>query len=299
MNQYGTVTGIDRANNRVGARLDDGYAQWLTDGAQGFPYRGAPPPPLSRCWFSDLGRGQWVCEGPLGDSRVILHDDFTRVGASAAFVQLDDTPWTETTNNATSNYIQSTEALQTGAVVLRQQTTLGNFTSIHKDIGIVMPDPTLSPITLWFSALWHPGNVLDTTLTSLSTEIGLGDLALWSFFGAGYDGVIMRYDAAGSANYQFLTATAGANTATVTPTPAAATFSAVDIVYAPGLWAAGWVDGDGPYVNTTNLPPVGTALAPGTQLRLNAGVTRYSTVDFIHVETVAEVADPQLLLDGR
>lgn len=295
--RYGIVTGIDRTNRVVGARLDDGLSVWLDGRGAGFPYRGLPPPPLSICYFSDLGGGQFVCEAPLGDSRVVVHEDWTIFTAPSGTLYTGDTPWTIRENNAGGSSVAIANVDMQGAVRLLQQTTAGNYRSFAKDIGILPPTPAA---VVWYSERMRLGAVAGELLTTRDDVHGLGDAAQWTGFAAGNDVAAWRFVPSVSANWQLYVGAGGVATLTVSATAGTTGIVTFDIVYAPGLWVAGWVDGDGPYVVTANVPDQATALAPGFMLFLDAGAAgdRYVTVDWQHLEYLSEAVDP-LLLDDR
>lgn len=274
--RLGVITGIDRTNRLVGAQMDDGLTLALP---RGFPYRGDPPPPLTLCAFSDLGGGQLVCEGPLGERRTILHDDFTIVGAAPAF---GDTNWRLGAGTAPAALsVADTQGVQ-GMLTTN---VLNNYTLVVKSDNSCFP-PT-PPAGLWFSARVAVGTAANATITTMLARWGLLD-------DAGQDGMIFMFDTAGAVTtWQMQSWLAGAITSVATAqTVVSQTWVYLDLVLVAGVGVGGWVDGNGPYGSGTNIPTTAVAFDPFLQVLTRAASVRAVQTDWVHLEYVSEVLDP-------
>lgn len=271
--QFGYVVAVDRANGVVAAQLDDGTLVDLNSG--GIPYRGPAPPPLSQCWFVEIASGVLICEGPIGNRRVTLHDDFTRVVSPNG-----DTPWLITLVGAGSVMGSGTTNLdQAGAVSLQTAATNNTGILISKTAGAFQaPTP---PAALWYSCK----HLLGFT-TSIFTDVGFNGVT---------DDVLWHYDTNSASDWVFRTADGGGTTDQTSPNvPTAGVYQHFDIVFVPDQWAAGWIDGDGPYISETNIAD-GTASDPAVFVLTRAAAVRNVRTDFVHVELVPNVIDPRLL----
>lgn len=282
--QWGVVTGIDRVNGVVGAILDDGLDLWLPEG---FPYAGDPPPPLSKCWFVAIGN-KLVCTSPAGEGRVVLHDDFLHVATPSVTTYLGDTPWVLRGSQGTR--VQDVASLGDAQGVMRYLTNANanNFVSESKSTdALVAPTPP--------AAIWWSGRYAINSLTSVVSRWGLGNTATWTI-GALADAVAWDYASTTSANWLLSTAATSGLTLTDTGIPADInTWHAFDLMFIPDVWAAGWIDGAGPFVSTTAIPTSTDALQPGVILLTLAAAAKRLYSDWVHVELVPEVFDPRVL----
>lgn len=284
--QYGLVLGIDRTNGLVGAILDDGYSLWLP---QGFAYAGAAPAPLSKAWFTETASGVYLCMGNVGDSRVVLHDDYTFVGTNGVANYQGDTPWVIQGSGGTRIQDATTLGNALGVVRYLTNATTNNFVAESKDSdAFAMLTPP--------AALWWSGRCAINTLTSHVARWGVGSTPMWNVTGANHDSVTWEYASNIGANWTIATAATSGFSRLDTGIPADAdTWHDFDLVFVPGEWAAGWIDGSGPYISTTAIPTSTDALQPGLISFTLANAAKRLYCDWQHVETIPGVADPRLL----
>lgn len=243
----GTVVRIDRANNLVDAALTSGeriLAAYFSKGPR-------TPWPLCTATFQQ-SHGSWLCTGPIGDRREILREDFTIVptvtGTGAGAVVACDTPWTAVSGSLASAVSQNNFAGGDGAGVARLAYAAaagGTALTLRKDIGcLAVP---VAPMAAHFAARVAVG--------SLATPQSY--LTAGFFFSTGSDAAFMIIGdfTVGGALALFATQPNGAGRAQAAQgtTPVANTWYWIDIIMT-NSFCAGWIEGDGPYVNTTNLP---------------------------------------------
>lgn len=255
----GTVRSIDRSN---------GWVNWVQDGeriSKNAQYLGDPPPPLTRCEFTPVSSGKYICRGALCNTRQLIHDDFLTVPAPG----WGDTWWRNILNGGVGAINQ---VANTGAGVVSVQPNAAAALMLTKDSGACAPP--VAPAAYWFSAF-----IAQPQLAGTDMVVGLIDDTTNNF-------VAVRPHAPGI--YALDVRTALVDTILNTPTVSVANiFVAIDIIFTSSF-AALWVTGDGPYVLTTGLPTV--ALQPAVYCSQTSG-TPQAWVDWIHVEKVDAVID--------
>lgn len=270
--QLGTVTAIDRANRVVRAVLAGGQAIEST-------YFGDPPWPFSQAAFVPVGP-HWHCDGALGDRRVVLHDDFTFVGTTPNF---GDTPWVASGTGTTTATAGPTDFQ--GLVRLQTPNTALTFRSNYKTLDLVHP-PT-PPAALWWSSRLYPAS---NVTTSLVYRAGLADTD-WSNTPA--DRVILERSSTVGTVWTLVTASGGSSTTVDTAvTQADSEWITADIMYVPGVWAALWIDGAGPYISTSNIPTTAEPIVPGVYVAALAASARAVLIDWMHLEVVDPIVSP-------
>lgn len=282
----GVVTGINRTNRRVGAVLDDGITIPVQSG---LTYRGNPPPPLSRCWFPELDTGRRICDGPVGNGRVIVHDDFLIATLAANY---GDTAWRQLGTLGTI----AQPAAPTGQGAARLNTSAAALThlTLAKDSAGVLP-PT-SPTALWCSF-----SMQTESTSQIMVHAGLLSDGLLTFQNvAGNAGVYLYFDPTGIGTTQWYARTAvGVNESTI-PLPASGQGPIVfDLVYCAGSFAAFWADGDGPYVITANVPGTTNGLEPMLGVQGRTSAQQAIQCDWFHLEQIGIVPDPGSVVRAR
>lgn len=262
------VLGVCRSIDRV-----NGVVNFVQDGehiAKPAQYLGDPPPPLTRCEFTPVSSGKFICRGPLCNTRVILHDDFVNTAS-----QYGDTPW----RRVQSAPFATGQATNLGAGVLYLQPVANTATGVAKDTSsCVAPTGT--------QAYWISCRVA-TNLNTSDCLIGLSSDTL-------SDRIDLRgWGQAGTMGLETTKATVGTTVNTATSNPANNVFITLDMIYT-ATWAAGWVNTDGPYVSTTNIPTAATTPYWYSSIGGAAGSLQ-AYCDWYHLEKVDAVIDQTLL----
>ena len=237
-------------------------------------YRGDPPPPLSYVDLEQIQPGVWRVSGigPVADRRNILRDDFSLVVRNGTGTVWGDTIWAE---SGAGTVTQSNAAGGIG---------VADFDTVTTGVALTKGDQSV---------------VLDATLGYwLSCSIALG--ARTSVFnGAGFSNLAGTTQAlVGYSDAAFivqLTTVSGGVTTVVdlgSFTPTNNVFFTVDLLLVPGVFAAAWLDGQGPYVSTTNIPAVGAMVQPYIIQNSVPASSKHLYVDWIRVEAFSPVANP-------
>lgn len=227
MMRQGVVTRIDRTNNLVYAILHDGAsisAAYIT--------RRRAPWPLSTASFVQRD-GSWVCLGPVGDSRLLVADNFTTVTSPNG-----DTPWVLTTAGTGGNFASVSVADAQGVGRLRELAGAGAV-SITKDARAFTIPTGGSTAGIWVStrvALSVLPTAVDTGASGGPVLCGLMRNTTAFKEGWSIDN--------GSDNFYF--GGRGSSFSAGGAPVAVDTFAWLDLIHAEGF-LAGWVDGDGPY----------------------------------------------------
>lgn len=272
----GLVVGVNRADRLV---------QWVDpDGVGGMAtYMGDPPWPLSTCLF-DNGPA-WVCMGPLGDRRLVMHEDFMWHAASGLTLSADN-PWLTAGTGSVASVNDPGEGC---AGVIAVSAASGQRHRIRRlDRAISVP----ADQALWLRARVS-GNANLVTSGSGVAYVGLANNEAIDGDGpAANDSAVLAFIETNMAwQYSSFRGTSTTDAQSGEPVTAAA-YTWVDIMVVSGSWAAFWFDGSGPYVTDTNVPQVGDeGVTPFVDI---VGFTGTSTlnVDLMVTEMVFPVQHP-------
>ncbi len=276
MSTLGTVAAIDRTNRVVGAYLD-GTNLLVTA-----PYTGSPPPPLTRCDFTQAGRGRWVCQQPRADVRQLLQDDFTAVLSSSGY---GDTFWRQVGTLGT--IAQATAPVDAGAALMTTTTTAYQRLGLSKDNHSVIPST---------SGIWMSAEVVLSSTSHICVYAGLmsDGVVPFSQLGASDAGAWLVFDSAADAAWTGevwdgsqpnFAHTGGHVDTTVT----------FDIVYVSTTFAAFWVNGDGPFWAERHVPGASNGLQPAFHVAPRTAVASTLQVEFCRVALVNPVRSPRSL----
>lgn len=270
--QQGTVVALDRANNRLRAVLDGGaqiIAAYLSN---------AMPWPLATATFTNQGGNQWLCTGPLGHSRDVLHDDFLDVTTNNG-----DSPW-QTDLSGASTLTQG----GTAPGVAHLHHGIASAASFFKeDTGTVVAPSDGS--SLWWSCRASLNPVPTGSLTPFY-RFGLLTTGTASAFTSGFS------SSATSGYIDMLSGNEGATAVTITGTALAVDiFYVFESVLLPGGFNAAWIDGDGPYVERVNVASPSKVAQVRFLITNLIGGSAVSdlNIDWMHVAVVNPVADPR------
>lgn len=280
----GTVVGIDRTARTVRFKLPDDPDSPVARQSLEAAYLGSPPWPLATALF--INGPAWVCLGPVGDRRLVVHDDFC--GETTPF---GDTEWTETGTGSISFHNDPGDGA--AGVVDINGTTSGQSYRLRKHNRVItLGDDAVT----WISArVALDATLLATHLARVgaaNTNVIAGgaaaasDAGVYAFFSYTF----------GAANVFGLEVVDGTSISNVTTgeTITAGTYYWVDIVCAGGSWAALWVDGSGPWIVDTNVPGESDqAVTPFAGIYMNSNAAAAFSVDQIRAELVTPVQDPQ------
>ncbi len=180
----------------------------------------------------------------------------------------------------TGQITQSTSFGGFGVAKVTTGATNGDQMQVFKDVAGVQLSADI--------ALWHSFKVALTTSASTGVYIGFSD--------GGANDCYVRYDTSiGDTTWNLITSSAGTTTTGLVTGPTSVVFQTIDIVLMPGQFAAAWVDGDGPYVSTVNIPATGTTTRIQHIVVTNSGVTHSILLDWTHFEQFLQPVHPTLL----
>lgn len=277
----GVVLGLDRDfidvdGNRTG--LVRGLLQ--TGGEIEAMFMGSPPWPLAPALFD--GGPEWVCLGPLGLRREIVHDDFIGVGATGGETTVDG--WITNTPGGL-DYIPHVIDFA-GAIELRSAAP--DRAMMRKRVDQI---DLVDDRVFWVAARLVGGYDSPIIRVGLANTGALYDTAPPASTDAA---VYAQLDATGSAS-NLLAAVTGTSTSTtetgesyaVLPSPP----TWVDVMVAPGQWAAMWVEGSGPWMVNTDVP-VDVSVTPFVTVVGPGGAMAEVVIDTITVEQVSQAISP-------
>lgn len=282
--EKGTVLGIDRPNRLVRFALADDPENRIARPALEAAYLGDPPWPMSTALFAN--GPAYVCLGPVGDRRLIFHDDFC--GDASPF---GDTDWAVSGTGSVS-YRQVAGDGQAGVIDLNG-TTSGASYRIRKHLRAVQFG---NDRALWFSARVAFDAAL---LAAHEAVIGFGtsNVVTSSARGATDAGVYVYFtwDPA-SANTFGLYCEKGTSSGIIATGEAitASQYYWLDVLVVGGSWAALWVDGAGPWLVESNVPSTTQdATTPFAAVHPNSSTAIVMSIDQFRAELVSTVAAPQ------
>lgn len=279
----GVVTSLDRPNGLVNAILDTGEEIEAPFLAHAMPW------PLACAWFE--GGPSYMCLGAIGDARVLVRDDF----------MIPTTADSVTTATVTSDIAWSFAATGTGSTdgfgnpgagcggVRRLLAPSGSTARIRAQNNAINAPTEGSAV--WFSARARiNGDFISNESAGFRLGLGNANVTDAGAAAAADVGAYVLYTAAGSALVYTTTKGTSSTSNTSDYIPAADTWFWLDIVAVSGEWAAFWVDGSGPYVNTTNVPlDTDEGYEPFAYLSTLAGNTSHLLLDLIEVQLVNPV----------
>lgn len=260
----GQVLAIDRSNRQLTALVDgitvEGvrYSSWP---------REREPRPLCDAWFSQDGPGSWRCVRPIGHRRVIFHDDFTRVSSPNG-----DTPWTLTTYGGGTGTAAAATGVALGAVRLSTPAAAG---------GVVSTDTALEKDASSFTApSGQTAYLLSARARPIDSLAGMPDVG-WGIFAdsGGTDYVLLT---GGATNVWSVKTSAGSVTV-ASSAFAVNTWNVYELMWAEGF-AAGWVDGDGPYYVSAS---VSASMRPGIGCLAETLTGYRAEFDYVTCEAVS------------
>lgn len=259
--EIGTVVGIDREAGIVHAFLASGAA---VDAY----FMGEPPWPLSTAMFD--GAPEYVCLGPLGNRRVAFADDFNFYTAGTPLI--GNTGWRA---GGTTGSLSTPANPTDGNGVLRlTNNNAGSRYFIRKSLKMV----TLSDTRVY----WMAARVRQSD-ASVSMRVGLAESNVMDTGGTGAatDANVGMFVLGAASTSQLQTiAGAGVTTTDTGESAAADTWIWIDVMVAGGQWAAGWVDGSGPWYTTTDVP---SASQDSVTPYVNSGSAGTNNVDVDYV----------------
>lgn len=246
-----------------------------------YPDKKRPPPLLGTILVDQVSGGGWVArEGPSVRER-LLDEEFGTAGSIGTALQ-GDTLWS--LNFAVAGIVtQSNLAGGSGVAYMQTSTTAADFCSMTKDdTGLTLE----SDLAYWLSAKLAPD------------QPALSDHAVGFSDNAGTVQAAISY-ASGSGFSLYLNAIAGGGNSTkaLPYLPSAFVTYIMDVVLLPGVCIVGWVDGDGPYVLSTNVPAALSGIQPFAYVKTNTGASRGILIDWIHVEQFTNPVHPDRLYD--
>lgn len=280
----GVVTGIFRDGDPQdpGSPIPYVEASIAGAGVQSCRYYGNPPPPLSVCEFTDVA-GTWFCEGAKEyDLRRVLHEDFTTCSTVtvSGTALVADTPW-GTALSGTSAQIAALTGSGLGVARLTSGTTVNRSALIVKTVDAILPSAA--------DAYWlHTKAKLGTSAVDIDTYIGLSDGS------AASDYVFARWIPSVNTVWSLSTLKDGvAGGATSATAGAVDGYHDFDLIFVPGIFAALWVDGDGPYAATSNIPAGTDTLTVFARCVSTTAATKTLDVDFVTLTAInGDLAHP-------
>lgn len=249
MNTQGIVTSIDRDAGTVDAIIGDAVVP-------GVAYMGEAPWPLAVAWF--FNGPAWVCLGPAGDKRTIVHDDFMYSNLASTPSRIGDTGWIE---GGSGGSITTVNDVTDAVGSLRVTATDADTYYLRKSNRRVLLNPER---VYWLTARFRPNN--DTEFEAV--DVGLSDDVAGSPTSLAF---VLLAEQDGN---NIVGVASGASDSSVDTGESVETgiWTWVDLMIAPGQWAAGWVDGSGPWIVTENVPDDTTqAVTPYFQVQSLVG----------------------------
>lgn len=272
MRLTGRVLRIDRARQR---------AEVVLAGASGtvpVPYEDQkrPPPPLSTVLIEQTASGQWQLQSTNAKA-IVFHEDFTSIVAGAGIFQADTT-W----GTLGTGFVLQSTAIPAYGLLQISPNPASPFASAAKDQSAFTAQEEEG---LWLSASIGTSDTTGGTTTAGLTDNGANNMAYVEWNRA----------------FGLLTAAknggAGSNIAMAAQTINTNQLYDLDVVLLPGRFVAGWWNGDGPYVVTTNIPSVGQGLTPFLFEESDGVATPNGYYDWVHVESFRNVTRPERIFD--
>lgn len=228
-----------------------------------------PPAPGSRVEVRPSG-----ASAGYGPRRLVFHDDFLHVASIGFIPRYGDTPWIFPTagNQGTAISIGTT----TDAVgAMRLETNDGNTT-----IGITKTDQSpVDGLAYWLSGRVRSQAYNNNEVTfAFRTTVG-GDLA-GIYMSEPLNAVTAWLIAAQKDGGGFAQEFEGSDAVSDT-------WQMLEVLFVPGAggFVAGWIDGNGPGVRTTNVPDSADSVAPTFMVVARAvPAARQAEIDWMRLE---------------
>lgn len=271
---FGTVLGIDRSTGTLRA-LINGVERTCSYDPRRLPW------PLATAAFSLEGAGSFRCRGPVGDRRVLFHDDFLRVVSPS----YGDTNWTGNYFGGAGTIAQGTNGV--GSVLFT--TPDGGQTDIAKDVS-ALAYPSGSSGLHFVARARH-------SVTSLNDAEGHTPIYIQAtvLLGSHYNTSLASSGDQTHYVLRWVTPGAGVFSQVLNGSTLTTDFAVCEVVVAENYVAA-WVDGDGPYFGTkasqtvweTGFPfAVNVSLAGGRQTTFETDYVTVATVNpVVHQDAV-------------
>ena len=236
-------------------------------------YYGSPPPPFSFVDLIQTAPGVWRVSGVVADRRPVVNEDFATVYYSAPNVYCNEVWLVQ---------VSGTAFLDQDAFSLGGEGVLSFGIDGASSNWVTKDDQTLlltADLTYWYSA-----RLTTSASTTRILECGLSNLA-------GTQAVWFENEL--PADQTRLKTTTGSTTTNVVPFSVTTnTWFIVDIVLSPGSYAALWIDGAGPFINTTNVPAAGADPSPFIYFASSTAGTRFALCDWVRLEVFNPAANP-------
>ncbi len=240
------------------------------------------PPPLSKVWVDRHSPSHWEVVDTVTPVHDIFQEDWNVI-ADVNPTVFADTIWGEATVGGSGVVQQSpTGTITTGCADMFTGATIGNTETLFKDFaGVTVRDD---------QAYWLSAKLAIESTATMRVDLGLVD-------SGGNQYAIWIYDTnMSTTNSQYTNSDGFTPVQVAFPSkPTVNVFFYIDIVLVTGSFAAYWIDGDGPYWNTTGLPTAGAQLAPKFEVVTRANATRVLYCDWVRFQTFTDVVPPDLL----
>lgn len=282
----GIVNGIWRDGDPQDAGSPEPYCTVKLQEGPTVPatYSGQPPPPSTWVEVWSNGTSYHVDGSHDLDARTVLHDDFTRVPTTAAGTTTIgcDTPWVCSIGTGGS-ISQLGSGL--GSALLFTGAAIGRTVYMTKDDGAFS---MTAADGLWLSANVDAG----VFPTNLVAHVGFANVALT-------DTCTLFVSTGASTDYLGWAVKDGSATGQGLSRAVSNEFVYLDILLVPGVFASFWINGDGPYTITTNIPTSGDSMQPIIYTQTTEAASKALAIDYVTVTalngTIANPASDPLL----
>jgi hypothetical protein len=247
------------------------------------------PPPRAIVWVEQLSSGAWIIRGSECDVRQVITEDFGYYNNTGLVTGLDrfdaDQTWaldhvgaSALTPGVTAGTGQT---YQYGMVNLVTGGVIGDYITLRKEATILSPHSGI----LWMSAVV----AVDST-TNVLVRLGFGDTTYYDFGAAGGGSRFVGFQFETGSSGNWLTTAALGVPATTIDTGAvvvADKYVRLDILHQPGVFAAGFVDGQ-PLANiATTIPAAGANMVAHAGIYPHAAAARTLRLDWIRMAVIA------------
>lgn len=289
----GIVTAIDRTNQVA-------YVQLLAGPVAQCAWLDYVPPPRSQVWVQDVstgGAGAFVVMGMVGNRQFVFHEDWTIIPngstnytSTAQQLLNGDTQWRVLPKVASVNVGASEGAAQGvgGITITSGSTGLGQAIAVCKG-GVATGTTNNGQYGIWLS-----GRATANNWTSMAFTIALAnDTAYLGAKASGDRFVGLIYDTAATGTVRLQTGI-DTNVTYVDSgfVPSVNAWFDFDVMLVAGTngWAAMWINGNGPYKSTTNIPAVNIPLPVEFAVYNQTSAQRQLAIDYLRVELVSPVS---------